>query len=351
MEESREIRNLVICTVQVLYVQGGAETLTDELQRQLKSRSFNAEVVKLPFRWSPAESILNTCIAWRLLDLQSTLAGNIDRIICTNFPSYTAHFPDKITWLYHQHRQVYDLQGTEFSPIESSCRDLDIQARIRDIDIQTLKECRRLYTISSNIGKRLQKYNELDSSVLYPPPRNSGRSKDTAYEDFIFTAGRLNPTKRFDLLLKAVKLLNEPAKLIIAGQGEQEANLKKMAHELGVQDRVVFLGYIDDSELFELYDRCSVVVHVPLDEDYGMITPEAFAARKPVVCAEDSGGALEFVKHDVNGIITAPSPEPLANALQTLIHNRHLCIRMGAAGYESVKKLNWDYIIQELTRP
>ena len=57
---------------------------------------------------------------------------------------------------------------------------------------------------------------------------------------------------------------------------------------------------------------------MPFDEDFGYVTLEAFLARKPVITATDSGGPLEFVVDGVNGAVVAPTPEPIAAAINAL---------------------------------
>ena len=59
--------------------------------------------------------------------------------------------------------------------------------------------------------------------------------------------------------------------------------------------------------------RCNNGVY---DEDYGYITLEAFFAGKPVITHTDSGGPLEFVTHEHNGLVTEPNPVSLGNAIQ-----------------------------------
>jgi len=106
---------------------------------------------------------------------------------------------------------------------------------------------------------------------------------------------------------------------------------------LGVVEEGVFvdfLGFVTEQELVELYAACRGVVYVPYDEDYGYVTLEGFAARRPVVTLTDSGGPLEFVTDGETGLVAPPQPKAIAEALDRLFADRALATGMGTAGHE-----------------
>ena len=70
----------------------------------------------------------------------------------------------------------------------------------------------------------------------------------------------------------------------------------------------------------------------PFDEDYGYVTLEGFAARRPVVTLTDAGGPLEFVTDGETGLVTPPEPQAIAHAFDRLFSNRALAQTMGEAG-------------------
>ena len=108
-----------------------------------------------------------------------------------------------------------------------------------------------------------------------------------------------------------MRFVDPPIRLLIVGDGTVRTHAERMAAEMGVADRVEFLGTVGDDRLIELYAGALAVVYAPYDEDYGYVTLEAFLARKPVITAEDSGGTLEFVEDSVNGLIGAADPEAI----------------------------------------
>ena len=76
----------------------------------------------------------------------------------------------------------------------------------------------------------------------------------------------------------------------------------------------------------------------PFDEDYGYVTLEGFAARRPVVTLTDAGGPLEFVTDGETGLVTPPEPQAIAHAFDRLFSNRPLAKKMGGATRSSARR-------------
>ncbi|HEX7972833.1 MAG TPA: glycosyltransferase, partial [Anaerolineales bacterium] len=83
--------------------------------------------------------------------------------------------------------------------------------------------------------------------------------------------------------------------------------------------------------------------------DYGLVVPEAFRARKPVITTTDGGGTLEFVKQADTGWVVEPEPEVIAMAIAQAMRDQKTCSQLGEAGHEQIAFLSWDYVIQNLT--
>jgi hypothetical protein len=60
---------IVVCEAQVPFIRGGAEALSRELVRELSDRTFDTELISLPFKWYPQEEVLTHAAMWRLADL------------------------------------------------------------------------------------------------------------------------------------------------------------------------------------------------------------------------------------------------------------------------------------------
>lgn len=339
----------MVCGVQTLYVRGGAESLVDTLAQGLRARGHQVDEVNLPFTDMPRSQLLLGLLAWRLLHLKSVHGRLTDLLISTKFPSYAARHPNKVVWLVHQHRQAYDLYGTPYSDMHTRPDGWLFARLVRWLDRWTLGEARRIYTISGNTADRLRRYNGLSATPLYPPPKLAPYLKAQEYGDFVLGVGRFDEIKRFDLILKALALAQCGLRCVLVGDGMDRSRLERVAAGLGVTDRVSFSGQVDDKTLLDLYGRCLGVVYPPYDEDYGLVTVEAFLARKPVVTTTDAGGVLEFVEDGVTGYVSPPTAEGLAASLDRLWAERARAPELGAAGYERVRGITWDRVVDGLT--
>lgn len=344
----RPPRTIVVCEAQVPFVHGGAEVHVRELARELTARGYDTELVSVPFKWYPKEEILPHAAAWRLLDLSESNGTSIDLVIASKFPTYFVRHPNKVAWLIHQYRAAYELCGTVYSDFGHNERDVGLRDTLIKLDTQMLGECRRLFTNAKNTAARVRKFNGLQAEALYHPPRLAPRLHGGPYGDYLLSVGRIESVKRVDLIVAAMRHVDRPLRLVVAGDGTQRANVERAAAETGVSDRVEFLGTVDDERLVELYAGALAVLYPPYDEDFGYVTLEAFLSRKPVVTATDSGGPLEFVVDGVTGLVRAPEPEAFADAINTLAADRGRAASLGEAGYDRARGVTWDGVIEKL---
>ena len=344
------MKTVLVCAAQAPFVTGGAEILVRELVSHLVRRGFRADVVALPFHAHPPSELVRQALAWRLLELRETNGRSVDLVIPTKFPSYLVPAPRKVAWLFHQHREAYDLFGTSYCSFTDSPEDRQVREAIRTMDDAALGECRSIYTISRNVADRLGKYNGLAGTPLYPPPHHLGRYRDDGPGDYLFYAGRLDRLKRLDLAIDAMQRVRSGARLKIAGTGPLAEELRKQIVGLGVEDRVELLGFVDAESLLSLYAGCRAAYYAPLNEDYGYVTVEAFLSRKPVITTVDAGGPLEFVTDGETGVVAPAEPEAMAAAIDAFWQRPPARLaEMGAAGLARVCGINWDAVIDRLT--
>jgi glycosyltransferase involved in cell wall biosynthesis len=339
---------IVVCEAQVPFVEGGAEYHVRELVRQLRAHGYPTELVGVPFKWYPKDEILAHAAAWRLIDLQEANGQTIDLVIGTKFPSYFVRHPNKVAWLIHQYRAAYELCGTEYSDFAHIEGDVGLREQLLTLDRQMLGECARLFANAQNTAGRLARYNGLQAEPLYHPPRLADRIAPGPSGDYVLSVGRIESVKRVDLAVRALAKVERPVRLIVAGDGTQRANVERLAEELGVTDRVKFLGAVQDDQLLALYANALAVVYAPFDEDFGYVTIEAFLARKPVLTCVDSGGTLEVGHDGVNGFVLPADADALAGAIARLHHDRAHAATLGDAGYARAKTVTWDGVIQKL---
>ncbi|MBI3932614.1 MAG: glycosyltransferase family 4 protein [Acidobacteria bacterium] len=342
-------RTIVVAATQVPFQRGGAEWHAAALVGELEARGFRSEVVRLPFRWDPREEVVRSALAWRMLDLSRAGDADVDLLVGTRFPSYVVRHPNKVVWLFHQFRQAYDLHDAGIDGFPTTPEGRALHQHVVELDTRALRECRRIFTTSQNNAARLQKYNGLRAEVLRLPLLHAGSWRTEAFDPFVLSVGRLEALKRVDLLVRAAAQLPARVRVVVVGEGSQRDALAALARESGVESRVEFRGYLDDAEVKALYARCACVFYAPWDEDYGLVTLEAFHSGKPVVTTSDAGGVLEFVRHGETGFVAAPEPGDVAACLVRLLERPAAARDMGAAGRASIRGISWDAVIEALT--
>lgn len=349
-EKAAGIRTIAVCAAQVPFRTGGAEACVGGLIKNLRLRGFEVELINIPYKWYPHEQLLKSIEVWKLLDLSESDGKKIDLVIATKFPSYFVRHPRKVLWLIHQYRQIYDLLNTPYSGFNPSSRaDMARRDKLVAMDTEALKSYPRIYTIARNTADRLKTFNRIEGIPLYHPPPLAGRYSTESYQDFILSVGRLDKLKRVDLLIEGLRHCRPALACRIAGTGPELERLQAQASEAGLSDRVEFLGHVSDEDLIRLFATCGAVFFAPQDEDYGYITLEAFLSRKPVITAFDSGGPLEFVEDGVNGrVLKDLDGGAVGKAIEDMLSDRARSARWGEAGFERVKDMNWDHVVDVL---
>jgi glycosyltransferase involved in cell wall biosynthesis len=145
----------------------------------------------------------------------------------------------------------------------------------------------------------------------------------------LLAMGRLHRNKGFDIALRALALL-PGAHLSIAGEGPERGALETLARELGVADRVGFLGWRAD--IGALLAACDIFVCSSRHEPLGNIVLEAWSAGRPVVAARAQGPA-ELVTDGENGLLVpVEDAEALATAIAGLIADPERAARLARQG-------------------
>jgi glycosyltransferase involved in cell wall biosynthesis len=344
---------VLIATTQVPFVRGGAEIHAEGLLHALRESGHEAEIVCIPFKWYPAERIVDAMLACRLLDLTESAGTRIDRVIGLKFPAYLIPHPNKVVWILHQHRSAYELWDHELCDLRRFPNGPDIRAAIIQADRQLIPEAGAIFANSRNVAGRLKKYCGIDSTPLYHPPRDAARFHCERADDYLFFPSRLCELKRQSLVLEALARTKQPVRVKFSGAADTPSHADRLLettkkHQL--EDRVQWLGQITDDEMRQQFARSLAVIYPPIDEDFGYVTLEAMLSSKPVITCSDSGGPLEFVRQEQTGLVCQPTPDSLASALDTVWSNRAQAAAWGKAGrayYESLD-IAWPTVVQKL---
>lgn len=177
--------------------------------------------------------------------------------------------------------------------------------KIRQWDFLSSQRINTLIANSSYIKKRIKKFWNRDSQVIYPPVDTDRLSPNNfPSEDFYVVFSRFVPYKRVDLAIKACGTLGK--KLIVIGSGSQEDELKSLAAKYKNAD-IKFTGRISDEEVQTYLQKCKAMIF-SAEEDFGIIPVECQACGRPVI-AFGKGGALETVADRKTGLFFAEQTE------------------------------------------
>lgn len=196
--------------------------------------------------------------------------------------------------------------------------------------------------------------------VHFNPSRDTGalrRRWGVGDAPLIITVARLVPHKGQDMGIRALAALTRDfphLRYIMVGEGHDELRLKSLARELGVTDKVGFVGPMRDDELPEAYATSTIYLGASrVDkeinvEGFGISFLEAGASGVPSV-AGDSGGVRSAVRDGETGIVVPPTDaDAISDALRSLLLNPDRRNEMGRAARRAVEThYNWDRVARD----
>ena len=331
------------------FAEGGHLVMARELVRALNEEGHHAGLIVTPQNRFGRQASAYLA-AWCTDVGMAHEERKVDQVVSLRFPGYAVRHPRHVLWLNHRMREYYDLwdQFRAHLSWKGALKERTRRALLHRVDKTLLMRMQRRFVISGTVQQRLVRFGGIPSDVLYPPPPKRAYRHD-GYGDYLFGVSRLSPLKRFDLVLQA---LAEPVaagiKCVIAGDGADRDRLVKLRDRLDLEERVQFVGRLDEAGLIDHLARCRGVVFPPFNEDYGFVTVEAFMCGKPVITCRDSGGPAEIVRDSESGFVTEPTPEALAMAMRRVMDDRNLAMRLGEAGAAAAAQMTWSGAIARL---
>jgi len=162
-------------------------------------------------------------------------------------------------------------------------------------DKEAACRCTKIIANSNVVKKRIKKFYNCDSDVIYPPvevDKILKYPKVNRKENWYLYLGRVERYKGVHLAIKACDRLDLPLK--IAGSGDDLEAMKELVDKLGAKGIVKFLGFVSEKEKFELMSRAKALILPIRGEDFGIVPVEANAFGTPVIAYAD-GGLLETI--------------------------------------------------------
>ncbi|MBI5682439.1 MAG: glycosyltransferase family 4 protein [Deltaproteobacteria bacterium] len=202
-----------------------------------------------------------------------------------------------------------------------------------------------LFTTKDKSDRLLQKYNLYNKKVL-------------------LTVARLDERKGHDMVIRAMSSLKgqfPDIVYLIVGRGREEQRIRNLVREEGLEDLVVFAGYVSDEELPDYYNLCDIFILPNREtkltalkgdyEGFGIVFLEANACGKPVIGGR-SGGVRDAVEEGVTGVLVDPdSIDEIVSAIKNFLINKEEMYRMGIAGRQRVEKqFDWNILARSLER-
>jgi len=204
---------------------------------------------------------------------------------------------------------------------------------------QPWQQARWIWPISTYTGDRLVADRGVDPHRLAllpctfaaerfavgPTPQHLAQRYGVADGRVLLTVARLAANERYkgvDRVLRVLPPLRQrvpDAYYVVAGQGDDLPRLQALAAELGVGDRVRFVGFVPDAELPDLYRLCDVFVMPSTGEGFGIVFLEALASGKPVI-GGNRDGTTEALAYGRLGVLIDPEdPAALLQALTAVL--------------------------------
>ncbi len=169
-------------------------------------------------------------------------------------------------------------------------------------------------------------------------------------ERIVLYVGRLVYEKGVHILINAVPkvLAKADAKFVIVGSGYMQEQLSNIVKSMGLEHKVLFMGFLDEENLQKLQKVADVSVVPSLFEPFGIVALEAMAAKSPVVVS-DTGGLSEIVQHDVTGVKVYPNnTDSLAwGILKVLTDDNYARTIRGNAYRVIMENYDWDKIARQ----
>ncbi|MFH1314205.1 MAG: glycosyltransferase family 4 protein [Candidatus Eisenbacteria bacterium] len=313
-------------------------TLDDStIAEMARQKGYRADV----FPAGPLTAPIALCRVVRLLQREHVALIHTHSVLAHIFGYFIKKWMKRVSFLMHVHASIQrELVSQETTFLKRAIYTRAISASLRACDalIANSDAVRRdLAEQGVDIEKITVVHNGVDVERIRLA---AGASKLPASlrEGFgqnriIGTLGRFTPIKNQKLMLLAARTVvkqHPDVLFLLVGDGKERGRLEQMGRELGLEDKLIFTGWLDSP--YPVLSRMDILVLPSLWEGLGVTILEAMALGKPVV-ATKVGGIPEVVSDGETGLLVpSGDEEALASALHKLLSNPELARDMGRRG-------------------
>jgi glycosyltransferase involved in cell wall biosynthesis len=202
-------------------------------------------------------------------------------------------------------------------------------------------------TVAESVAEELDRYYDIPGASVFANGVDPTEFDpvDPAIDDgYLLYVGRLGQRKGVGDLLEAVAQL-DGVDLRLVGQGPFAQRYRERAEQMGIDDRVEFLGFVDREELIDLYRGATAFVLPSHYEGLPTVLLEAMVCARPVVATAVSG-CLDVIEDGENGVLVPPkSPDDIAEAVSELLADPDRRHELGRAARETVlDRYTWETV-------
>lgn len=164
----------------------------------------------------------------------------------------------------------------------------------------------------------------------------------------ILCVGSLIERKGIDLLLRALAHVKCEYQLRLAGDGDERENLRKLSKELGISDKVIFLGQLNRKQLLKEYAESDLFVLPTREDCFALVILEAMCSGLPMICSKYADGAYDLLEEGKNGYIVDPyNKKEFSQRLELLLTDSGLRENMQKNSEEIIKKFEFENVAKE----
>ena len=229
------------------------------------------------------------------------------------------------------------------------------------------RQADRIVVASRNERELLVRYYDADANriavvpcgvnlgMFQPIDKDEARKQLGLSDDdqILLFVGRIEPLKGVDILLgAAAQLESESDCFVLVIGGDRNARAGEMAHlrdlaaELGIAERVSFLGAVDHERLPLFYSAADICVVPSFYESFGLVALEAMACGTPVVASRVGGLSVAVRDGETGYLIPWRCPEPFAERLELLLGNDELRRAFGETARKEVERFRWGNVAE-----
>src|SRR3989338_8680350 len=156
----------------------------------------------------------------------------------------------------------------------------------------------------------------------------------------VLYTGRLAPEKKVDVIIKAIAIAIKKipdVRLVITGHGSALPDLKKIASELNISDKIIFSGFVDEANFPLYYKASDLFVIMSKAESQSLSLMQAMASGLPVIGA-NARALPEYISEETGLLVEPDNETKLAEAIITILEDKNLSEKMSENGPKEVKK-------------